>query len=148
MLCTERAQLQRQRFRLVARMLRAVLSSCRRSSEVSMLSGSPGSAEAAAARPKSGSLIHVVRMLTAESRNRKCRGGPHVLPLGSRANIETLPIGGGEHNHDPTTTAQLRPDDDDDRNAAASTTTATRQVGDAGRWLSTTKGEDRGEDQR
>ena len=76
--------------------------------------------------PKSGSLIHVVLMLTAESRNRKCRCGPHVWSRGpvvfcplARANIETLPTGGGEHktrrrrrrpqrggehNHDPTTT--------------------------------------------
>ena len=82
------------------------------------------------------SLIHVVLMLTAESRNRKCRDGPHVLPPGSRA-IETLPTGGehktrrrrrpqrgGEHNHDPTTT------------------TSPRSAMPAG-WLSTTTGEDR-----
>jgi len=37
-----------------------------------------------------------------QQQNRKCRGGLHFLPPGSRA-IETLPTGGGEHNHDPTT---------------------------------------------
>ena len=53
-----------------------------------------------------------------------------VCPL-ARANIETLPTGGGEHKTD---------DDDDDHNAAASTTTTRRrrrvtsqsQVSDAG----------------
>ncbi|OLQ12643.1 hypothetical protein AK812_SmicGene3408 [Symbiodinium microadriaticum] len=35
----------------------------------------------------------------AKAENRKCRGGLHVLPPGSRANIETLPTGSGEHNH-------------------------------------------------
>ena len=95
----------------------------RRSNEVSMLSGSPGPAEAAAARAQKRKFDS--RCSDAESRNRKCRCGPHVWSRGpvvfcplARANIETLPTGGGEHktrrrrrpqrggehNHDPTTT--------------------------------------------
>ena len=76
----------------------------RRSSEVSMLSGSPGPAEAAAARAQKRKFDS--RCSDAHCRielqNRKCRCGPHVWSRGpvvflARANIETLPTGGGEH---------------------------------------------------
>ena len=75
----------------------------RRPNEVSMLSGSPGPAEAAAARAQKRKFDSR-RCSDAESRNRKCRCGPHVWSRGpvvfcplARANIETLPTGGGEH---------------------------------------------------
>ena len=97
----------------------------RRPNEVSMLSGSPGPAEAAAARAQK-------RKFDSRCSDAHCRieesevpVWPHVWSRGpvvfcplARANIETLPTGGGEHktrrrrrpqrggehNHDPTTT--------------------------------------------
>ena len=87
--------------------------------------------------PKSGSLIHVVLMLTAESRNRKCRCGPHVW---SRGPVVFCPWPAPTWKHCQPAAASTRPDDDDDHNAAASTTTTRRrrrvtsqsQVSDAG----------------
>ena len=103
----------------------------RRSNEVSMLSGSPGPAEAAAARAQKRRFDS--RCSDAESRNRKCRCGPHVW---------SVPWPAPTSKHCQPAAASTRPDDDDDddHNAAASTTTTRRrrrvtsqsQVSDAG----------------
>ena len=86
-------------------------------------SGSPGPAEAAAARAQKRKFDS--RCSDAESRNRKCRCGPHVW---------SVPWPAPTSKHCQPAAASTRPDDDDDHNAAASTTTTCPHPKGGGVW--------------